>query len=272
MAIPQSTESFPDHSSLAQSTVLESALEASRRLTELLARAGMEGGGDRLPDHLRERIADTLDILRSRLGRRVERDPRSLFDLDERLIDLMDRVEEATAERGEVPQELNQEINEYLEAFRGKVDRIVGYWRWQESIAEICTHEAERLDSRAKAATRRVERLKGMLLAFMLPRDMKKLEGEKASIGLQRNGTASLVIDDPLQIEEGFFENSLRFTKAELRELVAQLPEGESRRTMEAALNRDGWEINNSAVRYAVSSNSSVPGARLVRGHHVRLR
>lgn len=269
MAIPASTQSFPDHSSLARSTVLESALEASRRLTELLAQAGMEGGGDRLPDHLRERIADTLDILRSRLGRRVERD---LFDLDERLIDLMDRIEEATAEGDEVPQELAQEINEYLEAFRGKVDRIAGYWRWQESIAEICTREAERQDSRAKAATGRVDRLKGMLLAFMLPRDLKKLEGEKASIGLQRNGNASLVIDDPLQVGEEFFENSLRFTRTELRELVSQLPEGEIRRRMEAVLNRDGWEINNSAVRCALSSNSSVPGARLVKGHHVRLR
>jgi hypothetical protein len=198
MAIPASTESFPGQSS-STPTVLESALEASRRLTELLAQAEMECAGDRLPDNLRDRIADTIDILRSRLGRKVDRDPRSLFDLDERLIDLMDRVEDATAEGGEVPQELGQEINEYLEAFRGKVDGIAGYWRWQESIAEICTREAERLDSRGKAATGRVDRLKAMLLAFMLPRDLKKLEGEKATIGMQRNGTASLVIDDPLQ-------------------------------------------------------------------------
>jgi hypothetical protein len=232
----------------------------------------MDCARDRSPDNLRERIADTLDILRSRLGRRVERDPRSLFDLDDRLIDLMDRIEETTAEGSEVPQELVQEINEYLEAFRGKVDRIAGYWRWQESIAEICTREAERLDSRGKAATGRVDRLKGMLLAFLLPRNLKKLEGEKASIGMQRNGTASLVIDDSLQIEEEFFENSLRFTRTELRELASQLPAGETRRRMEAALDRDGWEINNSAVRCALTSDSSVPGARLVKGHHVRLR
>jgi hypothetical protein len=111
-----------------------------------------------------------------------------------------------------------------------------------------------------------------MLLAFMLPRNLKKLEGEKASIGMQRNGTASLVIDDPLQIKEEFFENSIRFTRTELRELVSQLPEGASRHRMEAALDRDGWEINNSAVRCALTSDSSVPGARLVKGHHVRLR
>ena len=271
MAVPALTESFPSQSSSAP-TVLESALEASMRLTELLTQAETECARDRLPDSLRDRIGDMLEILRSRLGRKVERDPRSLFDLDERLIDLMDRVEEATAEGGELSPELGREINEYLEAFRGKVDRIAGYWRWQESIAEICTQEAWRLDSRAKAATGRVDRLKGMLLAFMLPRELKKLEGEKASIGLQRNGTASLVIDDPLQIQEEFFENSLRFTRSELRDLASQLPEGDIRRRMEAALDRDGWEINNSAVRCALTSNSFVPGARLVKGHHVRLR
>lgn len=73
-----------------------------------------------------------------------ERDPRSLFDIDERLVDLMDRAEEA-AEAGDIPQELLQEINDYLEAFRTKVDRIAGYWRWQESIARICGEEVERL-------------------------------------------------------------------------------------------------------------------------------
>jgi hypothetical protein len=128
------------------------------------------------------------------------------------------------------------------------------------------------LDSRAKAATGRVDRLKALLLGFMLPRDLKKLEGEKASIGMQRNGTTSLVIDDPLQINEEFLENSLRLTKTELRELVSHLPEGATRRRMGAALDRAGWEINNSAVRCALTSNSSVPGARLVKGHHVRLR
>jgi hypothetical protein len=225
-----------------------------------------------LANNLRERIADVVEVLRRRVGGRAERDPRSLFELDERLIELMDRVEDATADGGEPPQELIQEITEYLEAFRGKVDRIAGYWRWQESIAQICASEAERLDSRSKAAARRVERLKAMLLAFMLPRDLKRLEGEMASIGMQRNGAVSLVIDDPLQIEESFYEASIRFTRTEFRQLVSQLPTGELRRRMEASLDRDGWEVNNSAVRSALVNNLPVPGARLVKGHHVRLR
>jgi hypothetical protein len=206
------------------------------------------------------------------MARKTERDPRSLFDIDERLVDLMDQVEDAAADGVEIPQELVQEIDNYWEAFRTKVDRIAGYWRWQESIAEICGKEAERLTARKKAAEGRLDRLKNMLLAFMLSRGAKKLEGEKVAIAMQANGVASLVIDDPSRLGDCFFENSIRFTKTELQELIYQLADGELRRRLEGALVGNGWEINNSAVRVAMTSSSSVSGARLVKGHHVRLR
>jgi hypothetical protein len=152
------------------------------------------------------------------------------------------------------------------------VDRIAGYWRWQESIARICGEEAERLSLRKRAAERRVNRLKDMLLAFMMSRNFKKLEGERASIGLQSNSTPSLVIDDPLQVGECFFETTLRFTKTELQEIVYQLADGKLRCRLEAALAAEGWEISSSAVRFAITNGSGVSGARMVKGHHVRLR
>ena len=57
------------------------------------------------------------------------RDPRSLFDIDERLVELMDQVADAAADGQELPSELVEEINEYIEAFQSKVDRIAGYLR-----------------------------------------------------------------------------------------------------------------------------------------------
>ncbi len=249
----------------------ESVFEIGDRLTGLLQQARHETASDGIAENVLARLADTVEALRSRLVRKVERDPRSLFDLDERLIGLMDCAEEA-AKCGEVPQALLQEINDYLEAYRTKVDRIAGYWRWQESIAAICGEEAERLSGRKRAAERRMNRLKDMLLAFALPRGLKKFEGEKAAIGVQANGTASLVIDDPLQIGECFFEKSLRFTKTDLQEIVHQLADGNQRRRLEAALAGEGWEINASAVRFAIINGSNIPGVRLVKGHHVRLR
>lgn len=250
----------------------ESTFDIGKRLAKSLEQAEQETVDGQLPDSIRDRIADLVEALRRRLVHKTERDPRSLFDLDERLIELMDQAEEAVAGGEEIPQELLQEINDYFEAFRTKVDRIAGYWRWQESIAEICGKEAERLEGRKKAAEGRLGRLKNMLLAFMMARGLKKLEGEKAAIGMQANGMASLVIDDPSQIGECFFENNIRFTKTELQEIAYQLADGELRRRLESALKSDGWEVNGSAVRFAITNNSSVSGARLVKGHHVRLR
>ena len=249
----------------------ESVFDVGDRLTGLLKEARQESTGGTIPRNVLARLADVVETLRSRVVHKVERDPRSLFDLDERLIELLDCADDA-AQVGEIPQELLLEINDYLEAFQTKVDRIAGYWRWQESIAAICGEEADRLSMRKRAAERRLNRLKEMLLAFMMSRGVKRLEGEKAAIGLQGNSMASLAIDDPLQIRECFFEKTLRFTKTELQEIVYQLADGQLRGRLEAALAATGWEIDGSAVRFAITNGSNVAGARLVKGHHVRLR
>lgn len=249
----------------------ESVFDIGDRVVRLLKEAQQEAGNGAIPESLSARLADSLGALRSRLIQKSERDPRSLFDLDERLIELMNCAEEG-AEDGGIRQELLQEINDYLEAFRTKVDRIAGYCRWQESIAAICGEEAERLSARKRAAERRVNRLKDMLLAFMMSRGLKKLEGEKAAIGLQANSMPSLVVDDPLHVGECFFEKSLRFTRTELQEIAYQMADGTLRRRLEAALAGDGWEINNSAVRCALTNSSPISGARLVKGNHIRIR
>jgi len=251
----------------------ESVFDMGVRLAGLLAEAGEEAIGGQLPDAIRERVADLAEGIRRRLARKAERDPRSLFELDERFIELMERADEETSETGEVTAELLIEITDYLEAFRGKVDRITGYCRWQESIARICGEEADRLAARKKAAASRVDRLKGMLITFMLTRGEKKLEGETSSITMQSNGNPSLVIDDPLQIGPGFYECSIRFTKPELQELAQPLMEGPLRRRLEATLQQeDSWTINASAVRAALVNSAAVNGARLLKGHHVRIR
>ena len=242
----------------------------SRRLAELLEQSESEGVQGQLPDATREQATGLVEVLRRRIARKPDRDHRSLFDLDDRLIELMGLVEEA-ADAGADSTELAQEIDTYLEAYRLKVDRIVGYWRWQQSIADISSKEAERLAARKKAAENRVTRLKGFLFAFMMARGIKKLEGEKSDIGIQRNGTASLAVDDPLQIAEHFFERNVRFNKTELQEIAYQLTEGEVRRRLELAL-KDGWEVNGEAIRAALVNNVQIAGTRLVTGNHIRIR
>ncbi len=246
----------------------ETTAGLSRRLAELLEQGA---DGSPLPDSAREHATVLVEALRRRITRRPERDHRSLFDLDDRLIELMGMVEEAAEAGAAISVELAQEIDAYLEAYRQKVDQIVGYWRWQQSIADISAKEAERLAARKKAAENRVTRLKGFLFAFMKARGIKKLEGEKSDIGMQRNSSASLVVDDPSQVAERFFERSVRFTKTEFQEILFQLPEGDARRRLEALL-KDGWEVNGESVRASLVNNQLVPGTRLVTGSHLRIR
>jgi hypothetical protein len=249
----------------------ESIFDLGDRLATLLREFREQAVDNEIPESCWSRLADAVEALRSRLVRKTERDPRSLFDLDQRLIELMDCAEEA-AEQGDIPKDALDEINDYLEAFATKVDRIAGYWRWQESITTICGEEVERLSARKRAAERRLNRLKDMLLAFLMSRGLKKIEGEKSSISLQLNSTASLVIHDLPQIGEWFSEKNIRLTKTELQEIVYQMADGTLRRRLETALAGDGWEINNSAVRYAITNGSSISGAKLVKGNHLRLR
>ena len=250
----------------------DSVFDLGDRLTLLLKELGSNSIGGHIDDSARERIADLVEAMRRQVVPKHDRDLRSLFDLDERLIDIMDRAEEESSDTGSISEELAQEITDYLEAFRSKVDRIVGYWRWQESVAEICGQESERLATRKRAADARVTRIKGMLQYFMQTRSLKKLDGEKASIGLQTNGMASLVVDDPLKLADDFFEREVRLSRETLSSIVELLPDCEMRRRLQSLFTQEGWEINSSAVRAALANNCPVEGARLVKGSHVRIR
>lgn len=199
-------------------------------------------------------------------------DQRSLFELDDRLMELMAQVEQA-AEAGEaISQELAQAIDAYLEAHRHKVDRVAGYWRWQQSIADICGREAERMSARKRAAENRIVRLKGYVQAFMVSRGVRKLEGERSDISMQRNSSASVVIDDPSRLPEHFLERAIRFTKPELRELIAALPDGALSRRLAFTPGSDGWVTNGESIRAGLMNGELIEGVRLLTGSHLRLR
>src|SRR2546430_16137361 len=89
----------------------ESVFDIGDRLEELLKQARQEAHDGTLPASVRARLADTVEVLRSRLVSKTERDPRSLFDLDERLVDLLEAADEA-GEDGEIPQGRLEEMND----------------------------------------------------------------------------------------------------------------------------------------------------------------
>ncbi len=196
----------------------------------------------------------------------------TLFEIDRELDELLDEAEaEAEAKQGQLSEETKQAIEAYLEALHKKVDAIAGYIRYQEFVAETARREEQRLASRKRAAENRVKSLKEMLVYFLLARGLEKMEGELNTISLQKNGQPSLAIDDPSSIPDCFREASVRFRKTELQALVVQLADGELRQRLERAI-QEGLEIAQGALRSALLQGDAVTGARLYKGHHIRLR
>ncbi len=196
----------------------------------------------------------------------------TLFEIDRELDELLDNAEaEAAANQGQISAETKQAIEAYLEAFHKKVDAIAGYIRYQEIVAETARREEQRLAVRKRAAENRVKSLKEMLVYFLLARGLKKMEGELNTISLQKNGQPSLVVDDPSAVPDCFYEASVRLCKTELQALVTQLPDGELRARLERALQHE-LGIAQGAVRSALLKGKAIAGARLYKGHHIRLR
>lgn len=199
--------------------------------------------------------------------------PESIFDLDDRLLELMDAVEQCHAEQRDVPAELAAEIDLYLEQHRRKVDSIAAFWRWQESIALVCGKEADRLFARKRTAQARLQRLKGVLRVFMQTRAIGKMDGHRATITFQRNSVASLLVEDPGSVPKSFREKAIVMNEVELEETVEAMPDGPVRDKLRGIMQGPGWEINEAALRLELSQpGAEVPGARLVKGRHVRLR
>src|ERR1700694_2481081 len=118
-----------------------------------------------------------------------------MFDIDESLDALVEAADqEAEANNGEIPDDLKTALATYAEAYGHKVDRIANYLKAQKAEAELAQREAERFQTRYKAAENREKRLKQMLVWFMISRSTQKLRGSLNTISLQANSAPSLVI------------------------------------------------------------------------------
>jgi hypothetical protein len=196
----------------------------------------------------------------------------SLFDLDEALCLLMDSaVEEAAANNGEIPQELQQALLDYCEAFGQKVDNIARYIRFQEFEAANAESEIERLKRRKAAAENRVTRLKGILKYFMETRGIRSLKGRLNSISLRKNSQDSLILTDTTKLPSEFWRVSLVLNAAEWEEVLLYLPDQHAFRTRfgnPEALKR---EPDNGSLRAALAAGHAIEGAELRRENHIRI-
>ena len=193
----------------------------------------------------------------------------SLFEIDEAL-DLLIESAVGQAAGDEISDELRNALSEYVDAFGEKVDRIANYIKAQEACADAAKKEACRLESRRKAAENRIKTCKAFLCWFMTVRSLKHLKGRLNTFTLANNSVDSLVFDDCVSVHPSFHAVSLTLSWPEWRELLSVVPAG----TLHSRLlqcETDGKSIDRVRLTEALKAGQTVPGARLVRGQHVRL-
>ncbi len=198
----------------------------------------------------------------------------SIFEIDESLEALIEAAEEeAEANNGEISDGIKMALATYAEAFGYKVDRIADYLKAQKAEAEIAQREAERFQSRYKAAENREKRLKQMLIWFMLTRNVQKLRGQLNTVCLQANSTASLVVQETAHIPASFYRARIEITWPEWLAILEALPHGKLR---DRLTNGEGTfvskELQRGILADALARDEAISGASLVRGSHVRLR
>jgi hypothetical protein len=195
----------------------------------------------------------------------------SLFEIDEALALLVESAqEEAAANGGEIPEELQAALGEYIEAFGEKVDRIASYLKAQSAVAELAKKEEERLRVRRNAAENRVKRLKTFLCLWMAARECRQLKGRLNTITLAKNSVDTLVIEDGAAIPDRYHKVTIQIGWDDWAFLLDFLPPGPVRER----LLRDGVkqeEVNRSHVEEAIKGGVVIPGVQLVRGQHVRV-
>ncbi len=198
----------------------------------------------------------------------------SIFEIDETLDALVEAAEvDAEANNGEVSDAVRCALGTYAEAFGFKVDRIADYLKSQKAEAEIAQREAERLHARQKAAENREHRLKQMLAWFMQSRNLQKLRGERNTIALQANSTGSLIVNEMSKIPASFYRARIELTWPEWVEVLNALPAGSLRERLILAEGKFVQrELQRGILSDALARGEVVPGATLIKGHHVRIR
>ncbi len=197
----------------------------------------------------------------------------TLFELDETLSLLMESATDEAGDNGEIPDELQQALFDYCEAFGEKVDHIANYIKSQEFEARNAKAEIDRLQSRQAAAENKVERLKGLLKYFMETRGLRIMKGRLNTISLRKNSQDSLIVGSVDQVPSEYCRVSITLPVPELEELLRYLPE---EHILRRRLTPDGSglvrrEADNAKLRTALTCGVPVQGAELRRGQHVRL-
>lgn len=195
-------------------------------------------------------------------------DASSLFEIDMELDGLLEEMEQQVESDGQPSEDLVARFQQFCEAHGEKVDRIGRFVRMMEAREQYCRGEAARLSDRARAAARKADRTKNMVLYYLLSRDLKKVEGYQFTLRAQKNSQDSVRISDEAALPKSYCTIDARIAGVIWETVLSLLPD-ELAKTLESSVHET--RPDNDAIKAAVAQNEIVPGAEVRRGSHLRV-
>jgi hypothetical protein len=193
----------------------------------------------------------------------------SLFEIDAELDGLLDEIEEQTAQGDEPAGELVARFQQFCAAHGEKVDRIGRFLRRMEAREQFCRAEAARLSDRARAAAGKVERMKNMVLYYLMSHDLKSIEGREFTLRAQKNSQDSVRINDEAALPVAFRKINARIGGLLWETVLANLPD-ELGTVLESTVEESRPDMD--SIKAAIQREEQVPGAELRRGWHLRIK
>ena len=193
----------------------------------------------------------------------------SLFEIDAELDNLLDEIEEQTAQGGEPSVERVARFQQFCSAHDEKVDRIGRFLRQMEAREQFCRAEASRLSDRARSTAGRVERTRNMVLYYLMSRDLKAIEGREFTLRAQKNSQDSVRITDEGALPAAFRKIDACIGGVLWETVLANLPD-ELGNMLESTVGESRPDTD--TIKAAIQREELVPGAELRRGWHLRIK
>lgn len=192
----------------------------------------------------------------------------SLFEIDRELDALLEEMEQQVESEGQASEDLVARFQLFCEARGEKVDRIGHFVRMMEAREQFCRSEAGRLSDRARAAARTVERIKNMVLYYLLSRDLKKIDGHRFTLRAQKNSQDSVRITEETALPKCFCRIEAHIEGVVWDTVLSLLPD-DLAKALELSVRETAPDTD--AIKAAVMRNQQVPGVEVRRGFHLRV-
>ncbi|MHB1865608.1 MAG: siphovirus Gp157 family protein [Candidatus Saccharimonadales bacterium] len=192
----------------------------------------------------------------------------SIFEIDQEIDAMIEAQQQEFEANGLISAESMLRFEQFLHAMNAKVDRIGGYIRATENIANCSKLEADRLSKRARAATNKVERVKSMLLYYMKTRERQSIEGTLFTARICKNSADTVTVTDKDAIPAAYRRHDAKIDGGAWESILALLP-----RELQIVLESSAkdFSVNLEAIKIAKSQGKDIPGAEVKRGDHLRI-